>query len=196
MWHGHFQRMEVLIGGSVEDLAQAVKTRAMGGAVPRLFRVIPCHNGAEMRTHGGTFVKGPVRVAIYSDLGESMPYDCSRAGWNETILIDVAGRQPIGILRDHVGGFFGELVRGAERNARWTVEFRPRVLATFNEVREQQTGDGAMGQAAAGVARHDEHVIMIQRISASKDPRSLLRGSLLAEYLNLATRCGQWPYPD
>ena len=101
---GGLGRMQVLVGGSVQHLARAVKARTMHRTVPRLLLMIPRHDAAEVRTNGGTFVERAVGVAIRGDLDEPMPHHASRARRNQAILLHFAARQPVEVLHRDVGG--------------------------------------------------------------------------------------------
>src|ERR1035438_9380905 len=108
--------MKILIGGSVQHCAQGVESRAMRGAVPRVLGMIPCNNAAEVWTHGATFLKRSLRVAIHGNIPQTMTHDCAGFHGNEFVFLQVPRGQPIDVLR---GRRSEERRVGKECRSRW-----------------------------------------------------------------------------
>src|ERR1043165_3009218 len=73
----HVGRREAGVRRSVQDLAERVEARAVAGAIPRLFAVIPVDDAAEMRADGRAFVQRAVGIAVDGHLLETVPHDAA-----------------------------------------------------------------------------------------------------------------------
>ena len=64
--------------------------------------MIPGHNAAEMRTHGGTFVKQSLSVAVRRNFCQTVPEHGPLPIGDLLFALHIAAGDPVGILGDHV----------------------------------------------------------------------------------------------
>src|SRR3954454_21241405 len=70
---------QVAVGRPVEDLPEPVEPRAVARAVPRLLRIVPGDDAAQVRTGSRSRVHGPLLVAVDRDPGKAPPEHGTRA---------------------------------------------------------------------------------------------------------------------
>src|ERR1700712_5652182 len=135
--------------------------RAVAWAIPAAFERIEMHRAADMRTGRRHLVNFSVVVAVGRDLWYALA-DQPALSRPERILGRMQrAAQMLGKTFDRRGIFRQECPGGLHADTRWIVELLPRVLAALQQVRQQDAGRGAIGDALAGIAGHEEDVIVV-----------------------------------
>src|SRR5439155_13238325 len=131
----------------------------MARAVPRLFRVVPSDDAAQVRADGRALMQAASRIAINSDFAQAMADNgsCSRLDFFNAR--DVSAGDPAGILLSHVQIFFGELAGRSHGPAGWIIKRGPWIGAPENEVGQKQAGDRAMRHPHSRIAGGDEDFV-------------------------------------
>src|SRR5206468_3590260 len=118
-----------------------VEAAAVTRAVPALFERVPLHDATEVRACGRALV---IRVRLYQiaidgDLAQTLSHHRALAGRDLALLSHLAGRDPVGVFRDGVGVLGDEI--SIQRLPRRVVDFRPRIVATHDQIGDENAGE-------------------------------------------------------
>src|SRR3569832_704005 len=92
--------VEVLVGGSVEELARRLEARAVAGAVPRMIGIVPAHDAAEVWAHRRQRVQRTVFVAIHGELAHAFAQDGAGMRCNVLDRVHFAVKLPRSITHE------------------------------------------------------------------------------------------------
>src|SRR4051794_18189326 len=131
-------RFEVLHSRSLDHAAGNIEARAVAGAVPRAFGLVPLHLAAEVRADGGDLVERAVLVAVGGDLRCTAPHDAAAPRRERADRVHVGPAEVVAHeAHTDVRVLLHKLLGGGERlEAGGVEEAGPRVLATGDQVGE------------------------------------------------------------
>ena len=116
----------------------------MARAVPGLLAAVPVHDAAQVGADRGQRVQPTRRVPVEGELLEAFAYHGAFTSLDVGDLINLARRRKVGVVCGDLEVFACEGANGLQRLTRRIVEVGPRIGATFDEVRDQEAGDGTM----------------------------------------------------
>src|ERR1041385_623292 len=96
------RRGEVPVRRAVDDTAVAVEARAVAGAVPALLGGVPGDGATGMRADGLSLVQHAFLVAVGGHLRQAAADDAALVRLNLGGRINLAARQPVGVVRKDV----------------------------------------------------------------------------------------------
>src|SRR4051812_46436912 len=181
-------RRKLGYSGPVDDFAVRIESRAVAGAVPGLLRTVPADDAVQMGADRRPLVDATVVVAVHRDLASTATDDRALAGLDRIDGRRFAASEVVLVLLGDVGVFLDVLRSRAQSNACRIIQLCPLVLAALNELVENDSGDGTVGHAVAGVSGSDPDVLIAARVLADVshvvDGLHYLAGPAVVDALN------------
>src|ERR1043166_5846160 len=132
----------------------------MARAIPGFLGTVPAHDAIQVGADSRPLVNSAAIVAIDGDLSTAATHDCSLAGLDRSDVVELAFREVVLELLGNIDVFSDILGSSAKLDARWIIKSGPLVLATLDELIENDAGDGAVGHTISRVASRDPDVLI------------------------------------
>ena len=141
----------------------------MTGAVPALLGRVPLDDALEMGADGGAVVERAAGVAEDGDLVHAVPNDPPLTAGNLGFVEAIGAEKVFYIVDGDVDVFPCELLQrfDRERNTSRVVDLLPGILASHDEIGEEDPGDGTVGHSLSRVA--GGHVDVLGAVGVAAD---------------------------